>query len=341
MAKRQATNRSTAVEKAQPPSIIQSTQNLHDMLYERMGEFERAIPKYVNIERLFKVAVIAHSRSPELLQCTRESIVLALMDCGQLNLEPNGILGEAYLIPRQNGKLTEKFGMRIVEAHFQPGYRGLVKLARNSGDIAYIDARPVWPGDFLEFERGSKPFLRHVEDPDNADRTDDGLVKVYSMAYFREISILPSFVVMTKKQVEKRRARSAFPKSDMWVNWYPEGAIKTAIRNHVKQLPASAELQAAVAIDEAAEIGQAMRLSEISPDYSGQLPHAELPPRVTGTRKAHDALKNVPKAEVVGDGEEPPKEPQEPPQEPQDAQEGATAEDEPLADEKAKSTVWL
>ena len=96
-----------------------------------------------------------------------------------------------------------------------------------------------------------------------------------------------------------------------------------------------------MAIDEAAEIGQAMRLSEISPDYSGQLPHAELPPRVTGTRKAHDALKNVPKAEVVGDGEEPPKEPQEPPQEPQDAQEGATAEDEPLADEKAKSTVWL
>jgi hypothetical protein len=73
-------------------------------------------------------------------------------------------------------------------------------------------------------------------------------------------------------------------------------------------------------------------LSEINPAYSGPpIQHAELPPVVSGTQKAHDAMtdaNNVQTAEVVEETEEAP-------------QTADTASDSPPATAKAKDTLWL
>jgi recombination protein RecT len=92
--------------------------------------------KHVTPERLVRVACAAISRQPLLASCTRESLYLALTNCGQLGLEPN-LLGSAYLVPYRNRKTGQ------YEAQMIPGYRGLIELARRSGQIKTLQAFEV------------------------------------------------------------------------------------------------------------------------------------------------------------------------------------------------------
>jgi recombination protein RecT len=93
--------------------------------------FQDAIPvtarKYLQPDRLTRIALNALSKQPKLLQCTRSSVLLAVMDCVQNGLEPGGPLGHAYLVPFKNNK-TNKF-----EATPIIGYKGYVTLAMRSG----------------------------------------------------------------------------------------------------------------------------------------------------------------------------------------------------------------
>jgi len=61
----------------------------------------------------------------------------ALVQASILGLEPDGMSGEAFLIPYWNTKAGG------YECQMQPGYKGVVKLARNTGEIMQIDAQPI------------------------------------------------------------------------------------------------------------------------------------------------------------------------------------------------------
>ena len=71
-------------------------------------------------------------RTPKLQECTRDSIFSSILQASELGLDLSPPMGEGYLIPRWNGRA------KVLECQFQPGYRGLVALARRSGEIAMI-----------------------------------------------------------------------------------------------------------------------------------------------------------------------------------------------------------
>lgn len=185
-----------------------------------------------------RVALTSIAKTPDLLECSQQSLAAAVLQAAQLGLEPDGILGYAYLVPFKG------------TATLIPGYKGLLELARRSGKISTIEARVVHAKDRFRFAYGLKPVLEHTP----AQEAETGeLVAVYAVAHLKDGGL--QWEVMWKREVDAIRKRSRASASGPWVTDYEEMAKKTVLRRLCKMLPASVELQQAVAMDERAEIG--------------------------------------------------------------------------------------
>lgn len=208
-----------------------------------------ALPKHLTADRLARIATTEIRRVPALAQCNPESFLGAVMQCAQLGLEPSNGLGHAYLIPFGNGK--DKKGRSNVQLII--GYRGMIDLARRSGQIVSLSARAVYEGDEFSYQFGLNEDLKHIP----ADGENGGaLTHVYAVARLQGGGV--QFEVMSRKQIEAVRAQSASAKlgSSPWHTHFEEMAKKTVIRRLFKYLPVSVEIQRAVGLDEQAEAGK-------------------------------------------------------------------------------------
>lgn len=204
-----------------------------------------ALPKHLTAERLARIATTEIRRVPALASCSPESFLGAIMQCAQLGIEPSNGLGHAYLIPFGNGKdRQERPNVQLIV-----GYRGMIDLARRSGQIISISARAVYENDEFSYEYGLHENLKHKP----SDGIDAGaLTHVYAVARLHGGGV--QFEVMSRKQIELVRAHSK-AKNSPWFDHYEEMAKKTVIRRLFKYLPVSIEIQRAVSLDERAEAG--------------------------------------------------------------------------------------
>jgi len=227
------------------------------------GEMARALPKHLNPDRLARIALTEVRRTPRLAQCTQPSFGGALMTCAQLGLEP-GVTGEAYLIPRKNGRLSRNAGRDIYEVQLTIGYQGMAKLFWQSPLAKSLDAQAVYENDDFEYEYGLNPALRHK--PSLGDR--GAAVAYYSVATLTNGGF--AFTVMSRSDVEKIRIRSNAGTGDgesPWKTDYDEMAKKTALRRMFKLLPKSPELARALSQDEGVRTDWAEDAIDIQPDY--------------------------------------------------------------------------
>jgi recombination protein RecT len=217
-------------------------------------------------ERFMAVALQAVTRSPRLLECTPASIIKALRDAAELGLEPSGLMGSAYLVPYRN-KQSGRY-----EAQLIPGYRGLIDLARRSGELVTMEAHVVREKDTFEFEFGTMQHLTHrpwlnltgeretVLDENTGElgpgRLLDAGPYVAFYAFARLTSGETQFDVMTVPEVDAIRRRSKAGDDGPWVTDYVEMGRKTVVKRLVKFLPLSAtDLTRALEIEDAAEGG--------------------------------------------------------------------------------------
>jgi recombination protein RecT len=209
---------------------------LTNMFKQQFKAIQSIVPKHVTPERLIRVGMNATSRNPMLLQCTPESIVGAVVNCGVLGVEPN-LLGHAYIVPFWNSK-TKQY-----EAQFQLGYRGLIDLARRTGQISVVYAREVYQGDEFEFEYGLDTKLMHKpsgEDDENKITHFYAVYKLKDGGY--------DFIVMSRRQVEKHRDKFTKSQKDgrvfgPWKDHFVEMAKKTVLIRLLKTAPISIEQQ--------------------------------------------------------------------------------------------------
>lgn len=205
-------------------------------------QIELALPRHMTPERLLRIALTEVRRNEKLASCSQASLLGAIFQCAQLGLEPGGSLGHAYLVP---------FGS---EVQFQIGYRGMIDLARRSGQIESIEAHAVYEGDQFECELGLISDLKHVPDWDNPNRTDGAKLRfVYAVARLKDGG--RQFEVMSRREVDAIRKRSRSGGSGPWATDYQAMALKTVVRRLFKWLPISIEMSRAVGLDEAAEVG--------------------------------------------------------------------------------------
>jgi recombination protein RecT len=213
---------------------------IRSLLDKMKPQIALALPKHMNPDRLLRIALTSIAKTPKLLECSQQSLAAACLQAAQIGLEPDGILGYAYLVPYKG------------TATLIPGYKGLLDLARRSGRIISIEARVVHAKDQFRFAFGLKPVLEHMPNP-NAD--SGTLLAAYAVAHLRDGGA--QWEVMWKREIDAIRARSRAADDGPWVTDYEEMAKKTVLRRLCKMLPASVELQQAVAMDERAEIGLA------------------------------------------------------------------------------------
>jgi recombination protein RecT len=210
-------------------------------------------PAHMNPERLTRLALAATSKAPLLLQCTPASVVQALMEASLTGLEPNTSLHLASIIPRKNNKTGN------MEANFQPEYRGLLKLARQSGEIGRVCVEVVREHDTFEIAYELDPPFKH-KPLLNGDRGQ--LIGVY--AYVVVNGQGGQFSFMSKAEVDYIKNKSAGGgKYGPWMDWYDEMAKKTVLKRVLKLCPMSAALANAVQIDHRGESGESFVPPEI------------------------------------------------------------------------------
>ena len=181
--------------------------------------------------------VTALRRQPALMQCTRGSLLGAIVQSAQLGLDPSGATGQAYLLP---------FGK---DCTFVIGYKGLIALAYRGGMVGYLDAHVVHEKDTFSYRYGLEPALEHV--PADGDR---GPLK-YAYAIAKVKGGEPIFVVLTATDIAKimESSASARSSSSPWKS-HPEAMwLKSAVRRLCKLLPLSTEAAQAVNRDDDAE----------------------------------------------------------------------------------------
>lgn len=208
-----------------------------------------ALPKSMTAERLTRIVMTECRKVPALMQCNQESFFGAVLQCAQLGLEPGSALGHCYLLPFGNGKSRDgRPNCQLII-----GYRGMIDLARRSGQIVSINAHCVHEADEFEYELGLHPDIHHRPSP-LAERGP--VTYVYAVAVLKGGGV--QFEVMSRAEIEAVRAQSKAGKSGPWVTHWDEMARKTVVRKLFKYLPVSIEAVRAVEIDEKSDRGEAV-----------------------------------------------------------------------------------
>jgi len=276
------------------------------LVAKKRDDIVSTLPSTIDPDHFISVALQAVTRQPRLLECTPLSILKALRDAAELGLEPSGLMGQAYLVPYRRGQ--------TYEAQLLPGYRGLIDLARRSGEVQTIEARVVRQRDDFDFEYGTNQHIRHrpymnltgEREPDYENERGE-LVRgkpldagEYVAAFARAVltSGVETFDVMSIAEVNAIRARSQSANSGPWATDYAEMARKTIAKRLLKYLPlSSTRLQRALEIDSAFE-GEVATVSASAPA------RAALQASVLGAKAASDVHGDAQRPESDDEGED-------------------------------------
>lgn len=213
-------------------------------LEKQKAQLAAALPKHMHPDRMIRLACTEFAKNPLLQKCTPVSVFGAIIQASQLGLEI-GVLGQAYLVPYRNNK------QNTYEAQFIPGYKGLISLARRSGEVTSIETHIAYERDTFELTLGVESNIKHVPYLEG----DRGAAKlVYGVAKFRDGGYHMEW--MTMADVNKIRARSKASQSGPWVTDYEQMVRKTLIRRMANYLPMSIELQNALTVSDAVDSGK-------------------------------------------------------------------------------------
>jgi len=226
----------------------------------------RILPDGVDAKRLGEIAIVTLRKTPKLSVCTQASFFGAIVECGKLGLYPD-VRGHAFLIPRRTGPINPATNEKTHEAHFQPGYQGLLELCRRSGMLTVFECRPVYAKDEFFYEYGTQPFMKHTP---FRDGPAGELVAAYATCILKGAP-RATFHVVEAWEIEQLK-QSIKPRGDSpWLHPLHQQAMwmKTAAIRLLKYLPWSTEqMQRAVALDEMADANIAQHLGE---DYAEAL----------------------------------------------------------------------
>ena len=216
---------------------------MKQLLEKSWPRIAAVMPQEMSEKRLYQMYVSTINREPQLASCSVESVLSCFMRCTSLGLEPSNVdgLGRAYILPY--GNKNYRTGQK--EATLIIGYKGMLDLARRSGQIRDIGARAVHEGDEFAYSYGLNEDIRHVP-----CAKPGKLTHVYMIANFKDGGHY--FQVMNVDEIEAAAKRSpSYGKAvSPWKSDYEAMAKKTVIRRAFPYLPVSVEARDAAASDD-------------------------------------------------------------------------------------------
>jgi recombination protein RecT len=196
-----------------------------------MKEITASLPAHVNPDRWARTVVTCINKNPKLASTSKASFLSAMMDCSELGLEPNG--REAHLIPYGNTCQL------IVD------YKGLIKLAFQSGTVKSIHAGVVYEND--SFDYAECEHLPHGWLPEPKPPERGKCIGAFVIIENKDGSVHKERMTFDEIQNIKNRSRAS--KSGPWVTDWDEMAKKTVFRRAAKWIQLSPHLQTALEKD--------------------------------------------------------------------------------------------
>lgn len=230
---------------------------------DRAKALYSSMPAHVKPERFERNLAIALRQQPRLLECDPLLVFHEISKAAALGLLLDPQLGEAYLIAANDWKT------KSMVPQLRVGYRGLIKLGRQSGEIEMIYSHEVCRNDEFRCVLGDEKSLKHIPNL-MEDRGDVGAY--YAVVKFKDGAT--DFEVMPLRDIHTIRDRSdgwrAFRdgkiKSTPWSTDEGEMAKKTVIRRLMKRLPQSPDLADALRIEDEADFRD---MRDVTPASSG------------------------------------------------------------------------
>lgn len=189
-------------------------------------EFRAALPAHITPERFIRTAQTAINLNPDIVDCDRRSVYGAIMKAAQDGLVLDG--REAALV-----RFRTKAGD---QCQYMPMVAGILKKARNSGEISTIAAHVVYSNDVFSYTLGDDEKIEHKPNL-SGDRGKP--ILVYAVATLKDGG--KQRAIMTVAEIERVRAVSRAKDGGPWTTWWDEMAKKTVIRRLAKYLPSSAD----------------------------------------------------------------------------------------------------
>jgi recombination protein RecT len=260
-----------AIQQKQPPSpaelFRQKQRRFIDVVHSKRDQIAMALPQQMQsqqaLDRFVRVCLTALNNTPKLFECTMTSVLAAMVKSAQLGLEPDGTLGQAYLVPYGN------------QCQFIPGYRGLITLAQRTNRIQRVYAHVVFEADEFDFELGLEEKLIHkpamaryshqgyqnaravqaLGDDHPAELTP---VCAYGVIAYKDSSRRFEVVPSDRMEKIKQASRGSGHPDSPWQKWTEEMWRKTAIKQVLRFEPLSPDDQAASALAEASRLDGAL-----------------------------------------------------------------------------------
>mgnify|MGYP001592299884 CR=1 FL=1 len=199
----------------------------------------RMLPDHVRPEEFEARVVTAVANKPELLECDSKSLLQACAEAAELGLSLNPHLGEGYILKVWDKKLNN--GKGGYGAQFRAGFIGLMKLARQSGEVRKIEAHVRHKNDYWKMVRGLSPDLQH--EPHDGDRGEP----VGAYCWWELNDGVKQFEYMDADAIEKIKQRSSSKNKDgdvvgPWISDPEEMWRKTVVRRSRKYMPQSPQM---------------------------------------------------------------------------------------------------
>lgn len=252
----------------------QKPRNFPALLEHHKAELVRALPSHLKADRMARIALTSFRRNPKLGGCDPLSVFAAVIQASQLGLEID-TQGQAYLVPYKKSVLVDGVWKKVMECQFIPGWKGLVDLTNRAGKASTWTGA-VFEGDEFDYALGDRPFIRHKP---GEEFDVEKMTHAYSVGRVKG-SEWPVIEVWSLNKVKKHLARYnkvgkdhyAFENMEMY-------ARKVVLLQVLKYMPASAEMAAAIALNDAAEIGQqGLNIKDAIEGTWAPVPNEEEPP---------------------------------------------------------------
>lgn len=204
-----------------------------DLLASMAPEFEAALPGFLPVDLFTRVALTGFRKTPELLECSRRSLLGALLDTARLGLHP--CTEQAFLIPYK------------AECTLVIGYQGFVELLYRAG-ASMVECELIHEADEWEDSRGDGGRFFHRPKWTGGDRGAPILAYAYaSLGAGRRTKV----EIVTRDRAERIKREFAKSSKSPWNTHFEQMWQKSAVRAVAKWAPKSPELRRAVTVDEA------------------------------------------------------------------------------------------
>ncbi len=198
---------------------------MDSVIFEVMPQFQRIAAKgqRVRWEEESQYALQACKANQHLLKCDPTTVQDAIINVASVGLSLNPASGFAYLVPEYNKKAQKP------ACQLRVSFKGLIKLATDTGTISWVKADVVKSEDTFEY-RGIDQMPMHHMNP-FSDRGDT--VGAYCVAKTTDGDLLVDVI----SRADLDRIRACAKTQNVWEQWPDEMAKKAIIKRAAKQWP--------------------------------------------------------------------------------------------------------